>query len=183
MYPTGTGLLDASTVVRELGLQSGQVVVDLFCGYQGFCTMPAARAVGVRGRVHAVDVRRGAVEAVRGQVQGWLGGAVHVHHAYPERMGGVPLPDATADVVFLVNALAFLSQTLETVREAHRLLKSAGSLAVVDWVPLSPSALAPPPARRVSEQQARSVCLTAGFQIDRTFLPGGHHWGVICKKP
>src|SRR5207247_10804347 len=55
---------DLAEVVAVLHVAPGQGVADIGSG-SGYFTMPFARAVGVKGKVYAVDIEPGMVEHVR----------------------------------------------------------------------------------------------------------------------
>src|SRR5690554_1427627 len=47
---------DCETLLKALGVQSGQTVCDMGCG-NGFYTLPLAKLVGPEGKVLAVDIQ------------------------------------------------------------------------------------------------------------------------------
>ncbi len=56
------------TILKQIGLQGGMQVADLGCG-AGYFALPAARLVGSRGKVYAVDVQKSALAQVRKEAQ------------------------------------------------------------------------------------------------------------------
>lgn len=178
-----TTFFDPYAVCRAAGVRSGDTVVDLHCGHHGVCTLPVAELVGDDGRVYAVDARRSALESLRARTQ--IAGHGHVETVWGNaaRIGGVPLDAELADVVLLVNGLSFLSEHLEVVKEAVRLLKSGGRIAVVDWKPTGTIRHGPPIQRRLSDARARSTCLVTGLRYEGDVLVGPHHYAFICQKP
>lgn len=122
-------MLPAEPMLRAAGVAAGHVVVDLGAG-PGFFTLPAARLVGAGGQVYAVDVeplmldlcRRRAKEA--GLI--WIE-TVHSSEAH------IPLPDATADCVLIAFVLHEADEVAALLREAARLLRPGGAIAVAEW--------------------------------------------------
>ena len=164
------------------GVRSDHHVVDMLCGHSGDICIPAAQLVGSNGKVYAVDLRKSALDSVKGKCQTHGVGNIDTIHANLERFGGVPLDDGSADAVFVVDALSMLQNRLEVVKEAVRLLKSGGVLTVVDWHPHGDAHWGPPVANRLSEAQARSICLVADLQHEGGFNAGQKHWGFTCRK-
>ena len=43
-------------------------------------------------------------------------------------------------------------------------------------------AFGPPPEARIKKETARAAALQAGFEYDREFSSGSHHYGLLFKK-
>lgn len=85
----------------------------------------------------------------------------------------VPLPDATADAVYMVNLHHELADPAASYAEARRLLKPGGHLLVVDWAARE-TPKGPPPEIRVTGDELRILLEAAGFAavcIDESTLP------------
>ena len=52
---------DGPKFLREIGLKKGQAVLDFGCG-DGHYTIPASKAVGMNGRVYALDKDKNKLE-------------------------------------------------------------------------------------------------------------------------
>ena len=50
--------------LENIGLSAGMVFMDIGCGY-GFFTIPAAKIVGEKGRVYAVDIDASAIDRLQ----------------------------------------------------------------------------------------------------------------------
>ncbi|MBI2476707.1 methyltransferase domain-containing protein [Candidatus Uhrbacteria bacterium] len=179
---TSTAFFDPYALHQATGMKNGDTVVDLHCGYHGVCTFPAAEQVGKEGRVYAVDVRRPAVDSIRGRSRTLGHGHVFPVWGNAQAQNGVPLDDEIADIVLLVGALSELQNRLEVVGEAKRLLKSGGRLVVVDWQATKGLHMGPAASLRASPSEARSICLVKGFFFDASVPIGTHHYAFVCSK-
>lgn len=175
-----TGFLKPERIIPHLSVKEGMSVADFGCG-SGHFTILFAQRVGSSGRVFAFDVMSEALEAVRSRAR-MLGVAnIETARVDLETERATKLPDASVDMVFIGNIL-FQSQKKEAIlKEALRILRSRGVVALIDWKKESPFA----PKSGVfpmSKSEARLFAEKAGFVFEKDIDAGEHHFGIIGVK-
>ncbi|RJS81763.1 class I SAM-dependent methyltransferase [Candidatus Bathyarchaeota archaeon] len=113
-------------LLDSAGLKPGQKVLEVGCG-PGFFTIPAAKIVGEKGRVYALDVNPVAVETVRRKIKEKGLKNVEVMLADASETG---LPDKSIDVSFLFGVIHALDNVDAVMQEMHRVLKAKGVLSI-----------------------------------------------------
>ena len=113
-------------LLNAAGLKSGQKVLEVGCG-PGFFTIPAAKIVGEKGKVYALDVNPVAVETVRRKIEEKNLENIEVILADASETG---LPDESIDTAFLFGVVHALDDVDAVMWEMHRVLKAKGVLSI-----------------------------------------------------
>jgi len=156
--PDGANLgLGCGAPLRAAQVRSGDTVLDLGSG-AGFDAFLAAREVGGGGRVIGVDMTHEMIERARGNAERAGVGNVEFREGLIEAL---PLDDESVDVV-ISNCVINLSPDKPAVfREAFRVLRPGGRLAVSDIV-----LTAPLPAAVRDNLAAYVGCLAGASLLD-----------------
>jgi SAM-dependent methyltransferase len=168
--------LDPRTMWGALENRSPDVIVDIGAGTGLFSRRFAAMAP--QATVFAVDTEPEMVGWISRHPDTDLGGRVRPLLADETR---VPRPDASADLVVMVNLHHELAEPLANYREALRLLRPGGELLAADWARTGDEA-GPPQEIRASPEQVTALLKAAGFAT--AVVHGGlpKHWIVTARK-
>lgn len=124
------GRYGRATVAR-LRLEPGQRVLDVCCG-TGASAIPAAEAVGPAGRVVAVDLAPGLLEAGRAKAQ--QRGLTQLEFREQD-ITLLTETEESYDAVVCVFGIFFLPDMANAVRGLWRFVRPGGQLAITTWGP------------------------------------------------
>ena len=166
---------------KQLELKFGHQVADLGCGGAGYFTLPAARLVGSRGKVYAVDILKTALEGVLSKAR--LDNLLNVETVWSdiERVGVTKIPTNTLDAALLINIMFQSRKNEHILKETHRLLKQDGKCLVVDWK-VEPTPFGPPQANRLPPQTVATLATKIGFSVAKEFEARAYHYCFILVK-
>ncbi|HUR20804.1 MAG TPA: class I SAM-dependent methyltransferase [Vicinamibacterales bacterium] len=157
--------------VDALRLKSGMTVADVGAG-SGYYTVRLARAVGRTGQVYATDLQPGMLELIRARLtREKLGNVTLIQGTATDPR----LPDATFDMVLLVDVYHELSGPQEFIARLKKSLKPDGRLVLIEFrgedanVPILP-------VHKMTVSQIRDELASGGFAIERVIdvLPWQH---------
>nr|MDO8044133.1 class I SAM-dependent methyltransferase [Candidatus Baldrarchaeota archaeon] len=110
--------------IRKLGLKEGQKILDYGCGI-GSYTFPAAKLVGEKGRVYALDKQPLAIKKIKEKAQ--KEAFYNIDTILSDRDTG--LPDESVDVILLYGVLPEIKHKEPLLRELYRVLRPNGYLS------------------------------------------------------
>jgi ubiquinone/menaquinone biosynthesis C-methylase UbiE len=163
-------------ILASIGLTPGMVFVDPGCG-DGYFALPAARMVGPKGRVIAVDIDASAVNRLRNQAESE--GLVQLSATVMSAEKTIAC-EGCADIVFFGIDLHDFSDPSQVIRNAKKMLRPSGLLVDLDWKDQMMS-MGPPLLKRFSIDKARSLIKSEGFHIVSVSDEGLYHYRIIAR--
>ena len=110
--------------IKKINLKTGQTILDYGCGI-GSYTFPAARLVGEKGKVYALDKQPLIIGRIKERAQ--KEGLHNIETILSD--GSTGLPDENIDVILLYGVLPEIEHKESLLRELHKVLKPNGYLS------------------------------------------------------
>jgi ubiquinone/menaquinone biosynthesis C-methylase UbiE len=155
-------------VLDALALRPGQVVCDIGAG-PGYFALRAAKRVGDKGRVFAVDVEPKILDVLRGHIE-----KAGVRNVTPVlAIAADPLlPPRSCDLVLIVDAYHHFPDRPRYLARLAALLRPGGRLADVDWG-RQKDGFGPPAEHRIAREDFLADAAKAGLRLvaEPKFLP------------
>lgn len=177
----GSKLIDPNFVLQKVGVREKMQTADLGCGAVGHFVFPLARLVGKDGKVYAVDIQKNILENIEKRAD--LENFQNVICVWTdlERYGAAKIESGSLDIVFLINILFQNKDRVTIMKEAARLLKIGGKLAVIDWM-LTDAPFGPPVEGRVDPAWVEKEADKIGLRLLQRFSAGKYHYGLVFEK-
>jgi ubiquinone/menaquinone biosynthesis C-methylase UbiE len=147
-------------ILGKCGLKSGQTLIDMGCG-AGFFTLPAARMVGPKGAVYAIDSSSESIDILRLKLQAEALTNVQTEIGEAEEYSGI---ERSADLVFMGIVLHDFQDPLRVLQNTRRLLKPGGRLIDLDWKK-EPMKMGPPLEKRFDIATAEALIQQSGLRV------------------
>ncbi|HLD34697.1 MAG TPA: class I SAM-dependent methyltransferase, partial [Patescibacteria group bacterium] len=97
-----------------------------------------------------------------------------------EVLGSSRLPDNSQDMVLLANILFQSTKKREIISEAARVLKTGGSLIVIDWK--KGTGGGPPDELRAEPTEMKALLSADIFSFQKDIDAGSFHYGMMFVK-
>ena len=176
-----TGFFDPAKVLAIFGLDRGvQDLVEFGCGYGTFTLASAGIASGI---VHALDIEPDMVDVVRRKCRD--AGIANVQATVRDFVAkGTGLAGNSMDAALLFNILHH-EEPVALMKEAFRILKPNGMLAVIHWNYDATTPRGPAMEIRPKPEQCIEWGIEAGFSFNKQdcYDLKPYHYGLLFRKP
>ena len=170
--------LPPNEVITSLELRPGMSVADIGAG-TGYFALPIARVVGGGGSVYAVDFQTGMLDLLGKKL------------IEPNAPSNITLVHGTAthttllekcvDLVFLANVWHEIDDHALALKEAARLLRKNGRMAILDWRPNVQQPPGPQLDHRISATTVSDTLVSNGWKVERSGNVGKYHYLVLSQ--
>jgi len=164
------------TLVKA-GIRPGDIFLDIGCG-TGYFSLPAARMVGPRGLVYALDVSGVMLADIRSRVATL--GIFNIHTMQTAR-GKLVMPEAGATMVLVSDVLHEVEDKKSFFSAIGAALKPGTRLAVIEWAKKA-TPEGPRLEERIAEDEMQVLLKKAGFSEPEAAGLGASHVLYTCKK-
>lgn len=167
-------------VLEALRLHPGMVVADIGAG-TGYFAIPIGSAVGHYGKVLAVDFQPQMLAILREKLNApelprnlelVAGSATESH-----------LPDHCCDLALYANIWHELNDHTTALREAERIVRRDGRIAILDWRPDVSSPPGPPVEHRIASSTVADTLRAYRWECESTVNVGTYTHLVIATAP
>lgn len=162
-------------VWENLNIKNADVVVEIGAGTAFFSV--AFLKIANPSKLYACDVSDAMLDWVKEHIVPRYPGVIPVK----TEEHSVPLDEATADLVFMINLHHELSHPVLSLEEAYRILKPGGTVFLVDWKK-EEMADGPPERIRWQPDQVREQLMDTGFQNVNLFSELPKHYLLVGEK-
>jgi len=154
--------------VADFGAGSGAYVLLIAKALEGF------------GRVYAVDIQRDLLRRIGNEAR--KRGYTNVDIVWGDltERSGSRLGEKNIDLVLISNVLFQVEDKAALFREARRVLRPRGRVAIIDWKE-SFGGMGPQRADIVTKEEALSLAKEADLELQREFPAGAHHYGLMLR--
>lgn len=166
--------------VAALGIEKGMNVADFGSG-SGAYVLLMAEALGGTGHVYAVDIQKDLLRRVHNEAQRRGLKGVEIVWGDLEAPQGSRIAPESLDLVLISNLLFQVDEKEHVLREALRILRPSGRIAIIDWSE-SFDGMGPEVSAVCGREAALALARSVHLPFVEEFQAGAHHYGFIFRK-
>jgi RimJ/RimL family protein N-acetyltransferase len=175
------GVLEPEPILKAIGLKGGDVLLDAGCG-DGHFSIAASDMVGRSGKVYAVDFYEKGVDALKKEID--KKGIRNVEALVADMTKVTPIDDGAIDVCIMVNVLHGIvanGEIDDTMRELVRVIRSGGTLGIVDFK-RKRGLFGPPMSIKLSPEMVESAVAPFHFAKEKVLDLGPAHYAIVLRR-
>lgn len=167
-------------ILGALDITHGMTVADIGAG-TGYFAIPLAHAVGTQGKVLAVDVSGQMLQYLREKLS-QTGAPENIELLEAEATSS-GLPTASCDLVFYANIWHEIEDHLQALREASRILRPKGRIAILDWSPEATRPPGPPIEHRLARSAVEKMVSDSAWPVLKSREIGAYSYLIVAQSP
>lgn len=178
LHPTLEETYDPQSMIALVPIHADHKVADIGSG-PGWLTVPLAKYLYM-GTCYAIDVQEEMLKHVKAQGEKARLGNIET---VVSKENAIPLDDESLDGVAFSNVLNEAKNHKKLLEEGVRLLKKAGWIAIVEWIPVEGKVkIGPANSKRLVQQDLREVVEALGMTTltSRQLTP--HRYIIVARK-
>ena len=178
LHPSIEETYDPQSMIALVPIHNDQKVADVGSG-PGWLSIPLAKYL-YAGTCFAIDTQKEMLEHVK--TQGELAKLGNIE-TIVSKENEIPLDDVFLDGVVLSNVLNEAKRPKSLIKEAARLVKKAGWISIVEWLPIEGKPeVGPAASKRLNQQELREAVEALGFTTltSRQLTP--HRYIIVGRK-
>lgn len=164
-------------VLEKFGLKKDDFVADIGCGI-GYFTFPAGDVVGDKGKVFALDVYNEMIEFVETKIKEEN---ISNIRTIISKENDLIIDKENVDLAFLCTVLHEVDEPEIFLKDALRIIKNGGSLAIVEWNK-EESDFGPGIEERLDIDDVKKLLFEVGFKEVEDIELGTYFYGLKATK-
>jgi ubiquinone/menaquinone biosynthesis C-methylase UbiE len=169
--------VNPSEILGKLKLRKDMVAADFGCGSGGW-VLPLANIVN-EGKIYAVDILEEKLSALKSRAR--MQKLANIETILDDAETKIEaLPDESCDLVLMTNLLYLCEDKKAVLSEGKRVLKTGGTILVVDWTKDNPMTKE---IEYVSFDEIKTAAKELGLRIIKEFAAGSYHLALIMLNP
>lgn len=121
-------------IIRYSNIKEDSLVLEIGSG-SGFFTIPAAKTIGSRGKLAALDIQQEMLDKIKRKLEMDDNNGIENIKLVKASAYDIPYPAETFDVVYTVSVLQEIPDPHKALMEAYRVLKKGGTMSVSEFIP------------------------------------------------
>ena len=169
--------LNPEEVLDQLDLREDMLAAEFGCGSGNFAIALAKRLD--QGLVYGLDIQEAPLSSLKSRALLENITNVQLIRCDLESPKGSTLSNSSLDLVLIPNVF-FQSEDKDAIlKEAERILKNEGRLAIIEWLPQASQG---PVEGRIPADEMKRLAEKAGFKMEKEIDAGKYHYGIVFKK-